>query len=296
METGSLKNTFKMIGPIAWLALAAGLQMIGALLFFKAPIDLILIFTGITITFGVYMLNKFTDDEDNYNCPDQKMFFQKKSLLIASPILLIVSSIFLLVITNRLVAWHIILIVSGILYSISVIPFVRNKSLCFIRLKNILFIKNIVVCLLWGITPFALAASQKYSVMPGKTDLLIAVIAFCLTTFITAIAYDVPDADGDRHVGVLTITTQFGEKFTAYFLLITGIIGCFCVGIFYLMGIIKLPVTILFYANILWTGIVTIPAFIKTTPILKSYIKPLLDSQCVFCGLSLIVFSYILRP
>ena len=116
METGSLKNTFKMIGPIAWLALAAGLQMIGALLFFKAPIDLILIFTGITITFGVYMLNKFTDDEDNYNCPDQKMFFQKKSLLIASPILLIVSSIFLLVITNRLVAWHIFLIVSGMMF------------------------------------------------------------------------------------------------------------------------------------------------------------------------------------
>jgi 4-hydroxybenzoate polyprenyltransferase len=198
----------------------------------------------------------------------------------------------LLAITKRLVAWHIILIVFGILYSVSVIPFIRNKSLCFIRLKNILFVKNIAVSLLWGITPFALAASQQFSVMPEKPDLLIAVVSFCLTTFITAIAYDVPDVEGDRYAGVLTIATRFGEKFTAHFLLYAGIIASLIVGISYTMGKIGLPVLILFFANILWTGIVTLPAFIIRIPVLKSYIKPLLDSQCVFCGISLIVFSF----
>jgi len=292
METIPFKAVVRMLGPIAWLAIAAGLQMVGALLFFKAPVDLILVFTGATITFGVYLLNRFTDDEDSYNYPEQRMFFQKKSILIALPIGLIATSMALLAITKRLVAWHIILIVFGILYSVSVIPFIRNKSLCFIRLKNILFVKNIAVSLLWGITPFALAASQQFSVMPEKPDLLIAVVSFCLTTFITAIAYDVPDVEGDRYAGVLTIATRFGEKFTAHFLLYAGIIASLIVGISYTMGKIGLPVLILFFANILWTGIVTLPAFIIRIPVLKSYIKPLLDSQCVFCGISLIVFSF----
>jgi len=291
MDTGTLKATVKMLGPIAWLAFAAGLQMLGALLFFKAPVDWILISTGALITFGVYMLNRFTDEEDGYNYPEQKIFFQNKSVLIALPIALIAFSILLLSITGRLVPWHIVLIVFGILYSLSIIPFIRNKSLCFIRLKDILFVKNISVSLLWGITPFALAASQKNAVMPGKADLLIAVTAFCLTTFITAIAYDVPDAEGDKHVGISTFTTRFGKKITRNFLFLMGILGCLFVGTIYVIGKIEIPALTLFFANVFWTGIVTVPVFIEGKQPLKLFIKPLLDSQCVFCGISLIIFS-----
>ena len=291
MESGSLKATIRMLGPIAWLSLAAGLQMLGALLFFRAPVDLILIFTGASITFGVYMLNRFTDDEDSYNYPEQKMFFQQKPTLIGIPISLIAISFLLLAISGRLVIWHLVLIMFGILYSVNVIPFFRNKSLCFIRLKDILFVKNMAVSLLWGITPFALVAGQKFSIMPGKNDLLTVILSFCLTTFITAIAYDVPDAEGDRHAGVLTIVTRFGAKFTAIVLVFMEIVGCLSIGTFYLMGKIGQPVLLLFFANAFWTGIVTAPVFIKKIPVMKSFFKPLLDSQCVFCGLSLIVFS-----
>ena len=280
-----------MLGPIAWLALAAGLQMLGALLFFRAPVDLILIFTGAAITFSVYLLNRFTDDEDSYNYPEQKIFFQQKPALIGIPILLIAISFFLLAISGRLVIWHVILIVFGILYSVNVIPFIRNKSLCFIRLKDILFVKNMAVGLLWGVTPFALVAGQKYSIMPGKNDLLTVILSFCLTTFITAIAYDVPDAEGDRHAGVLTVVTRFGEKISAIMLILVGILSCLFIGIFYMAGKIGQPVLILFFANVFWTGLVTAPVFIKKLPVMKSFVKPLLDSQCVFCGLSLIVFS-----
>jgi 4-hydroxybenzoate polyprenyltransferase len=243
--------------------------MIGALLFFKAPIDLILIFTGITIAFGVYMLNKFTDDEDNYNCPDQKMFFQKKSILIALPILLIISSLILLLITNRLVPWHIILIACGILYSVSIIPFIRNKSLCFIRLKDIFFIKNISVSLLWGITPFALAASQKYSVMPSKFNLLVVAAAFCLTSLINTTSCDVRDVEGDRHAGILTIATRLGSKFTAIFLLCIVAIGCSLVEINYLIGNVSNAARILFFINIAWTLAVATPLYLNSLKLPK---------------------------
>ncbi len=291
MDTGTLKVTVKMLAPIAWLAFAAGLQMLGALLFFKASVDLILISTCFFITFGVYMLNRFTDEEDGYNYPEQKLFFQNKSVLMAIPVILLGISLLLLLVTGRLVTWHIILIALGILYSVSVIPFIRHKSLCFIRLKDIFFIKNIIVSLLWGITPFALAASQKNAILPGKADLLIAVAAFCLTTFITAVAYDVPDAEGDRHAGILTITTRFGIKFTRQFLLLIGMIGCLSVVTLYLLGKTGIPAMVLFFANVLWTTVVTVPVFIERKNLLNAYSKPLLDSQCVFCGFSLIIFS-----
>jgi 4-hydroxybenzoate polyprenyltransferase len=291
MESGSLKATINMLGPIAWLALAAGLQMLGALLFFRAPVDLILIFTGAAITFSVYLLNRFTDNEDSYNYPEQKMFFQQKPALIGIPILLIAISFFLLAISGRLVTWHVILIIFGILYSVSVIPFVRNKSLCFVRLKDILFVKNLAVSLLWGITPFALAASQKFSVMPAKFDLFVVATAFCLTSLINTASCDVRDVEGDRHAGVLTLATRFGQKFTAIFLLSLGAIGCCVVEINYLSGNVSRTAAILFFINIAWTGVVAAPLYLKYLKLPKSYSEPLIDSQFVMNGLSLIVLA-----
>ncbi len=295
MKSGPILAAIRMLGPIAWLSFAAGLQMLGALLFFKAPIDFVLILTYALITFGIYMLNRFTDTEDAYNCPEQKMFFQKKSNSSIIPILLFIFSFLILSLTSRLVVWHVILISCGVLYSVSIIPFIKNQSLCFVRFKDILYVKNVIVSLLWGISPFAIVAAQHYSFSPNKTDIFIIVLAFSLTTLITAITYDVPDLFGDLHTGVKTFVTHFGEKFTAFFLLSLWIIGCLFVGIDYLLGNIGKSVTVLFFATMLWTSIVTIPVFIKKFHIPRSCIKPLLDSQCVFCGISLIFFSLLMH-
>jgi 4-hydroxybenzoate polyprenyltransferase len=291
MEQKSVKATIRMLGPIAWLAFAAGLQMLGALMFFKAPIDPVVIVTAIFITFGIYLLNRFTDVEDGYNYPDQKLYFQKTTALKAFPILLIGASILLLAVTGRLVPWHMILIIGGVVYSVSIIPIIKKKSINFIRLKDIPFVKNIVVSLFWGITPFSIAASQKNAVIPEQYSLLFAITAFALSTFITAIAYDVPDAEGDRHAGVKTITTLFGEKFTLKFIIASGLLGCMIIGTYFLLGKVNLVTLSFFYFIIFWTGIVTLPVFIKKIKISTEFKKPFLDSQCVFCGLTLIVYS-----
>lgn len=284
-----------MLGPIAWLAFAAGLQMLGALLFFKAPVDWILISTYFFIAFGVYLLNRFTDKEDSYNYPEQKMFFQQKPLLIGIPIALMAFSFFLLAISSRLVIWHLVLIVFGILYSVSVIPFIQNKSLCFIRLKDILFVKNLAVSLLWGITPFALAASQKLSILPARSDLCIAMIAFCLTSLINTTSCDVRDIEGDRRAGIITLATRFGQKFPAIFLLSLGIIGCLVVEINYLIGNVGRAAMILFFANMVWTGIVAAPLYLKFLKLPKIFSEPLIDSQFVMNGISLIIFALSVR-
>ena len=291
MEKESIKALVKMLGPIAWLALAAGLQMLGALLFFRAPADLILIFTYALITFSVYLLNRFTDNEDGYNYPEQRMFFQQKSKLIILPIFLMAFTTFILAITGRLVIWHIIMITCGISYSVSLIPFMPNKSFRFVRFKDIFFVKNIVVSLLWGISPFALASSQKGAIIPTINELIVVIAAFCITSFINTTSCDVRDIAGDRQLGLLTLPTRLGEKFTVLFLLLIGFAGCLFVGINYYLGNVSRPAILLFVANMVWTGFVAAPIYMKKNKLPKIISEPLIDSQFVMNGISLIVLS-----
>jgi 4-hydroxybenzoate polyprenyltransferase len=273
------------------LALAAGLQMWGALLFFKTRGDLILISTYFFITFGIYLLNRFTDNEDNFNCPEQKFFFQKKSKLIMFPISLIVASVILLSATERLVFWHIALIVLGVLYSVSLIPVMQQKSIKFLRIKDILFFKNIAVSLLWGIIPFAIAANQKSAVFSINGDLIIVVAAFCLTTLINTVSCDVRDTEGDRHAGIETLATRYGEKRTGLFLFGLGLFATILVLIGFFAGNVGKPATMLFLATVAWTGIAALPIYIKKISLPKSVSEPLIDTQQIMCGVSLILLS-----
>jgi 4-hydroxybenzoate polyprenyltransferase len=290
MESGSLKATVRMLGPIAWIALAAGLQILGALMFFRAPIDVILVFTGASITFSVYLLNRFTDDEDSYNCPEQKILFQQKRVLIFIPISLFVLSFLLLAFSGRLVAWHIVLFICGIFYSVSFIPVLKSKSVSFIRIKDIFFIKNILVSFLWGITPFILAGSFRHT-MPPRSDFIVVVSAFCLTALINSTSCDVRDLIGDRLAGIVTFANYFGKKFTAFCLCFLGAAGCLAVGINHYAGHIGIPATLFFYVTVLWSGIVASPIYFSKLQLPRSVIEPLNDSQVVFNGISLIVLS-----
>jgi 4-hydroxybenzoate polyprenyltransferase len=241
------------------------------------------------------LFNRFTDKEDNFNNPAQKLYFQNNFMLKSIPIALIVFSIAVLGLSDRLTLWHMILITGGIIYSISIIPFFKNKSIHFFRLKDILFVKNFVVSLLWGITPFAIAAAQKGVEIPNRMDLIIIAAAICLTTLMTAIAYDVPDVLGDRQAGVRTIVVIFGEYFTELLLVLIGITGSLFVGALFFLGKANLPTTLLSFIILLWTGIVMFPLFSKRIKLTKALVKPLLDSQCVFCGIALIAYSLVVK-
>lgn len=283
---------FIMLGPIAWLAIAAGLQMAGALLFFKSTPDPILITTSIFITFGIYSLNKFTDCEDGFNCPERRMFFQKHSKLILLPISLFSVSLTLLATTNRLYFFHILLIVVGILYSVKLIPHRQFRSTGFTRLKNILLIKNITVSLLWGITPFALAASRVgISNIPSPSDLYVLILAFCCTWLINTTSCDVRDIAGDRHVGVTTVATKLGKRNTGLYLLGFGLVTSILVCIVGAVGLAGRQVCMLFIGTMLWTAIVALPIYFSNLRIPNNFIEPLIDSQAIVCGVGLITLA-----
>ncbi len=291
MSTAFLKSWFKIFAPIALLAFAAGLQMFGALLYFDSKPDAILIFSYVIISFSIYLLNRYTDDEDSINCPEQRMYFQRKKSLSAIPIAMIFISFVLLVSFSLLTIWHIVLIVCGVVYSVAMVPWLKNNKLVFLRLKDVVILKNISVSLLWGITPFAIAASTETTIHPSTLDLVVVIFAFCLTTFINTTSCDVRDIEGDQIAGVRTIAAILGRNMTGLILIGISVAASVFVGIVSYLGYLHANTILLFFITTLWTLLVSIPIYLKSINVPKIITEPLIDTQQILCGVALIFIS-----
>jgi 4-hydroxybenzoate polyprenyltransferase len=291
MDSGNVKAAIRMLGPVGLIAFAQGLQVFGVFLLLKAPVDFILVSTMMILTFSIYFLNRFTDNEDSYNCPEQKTFFQRRTSLIIIPVVLMGLSFLILSLSGRLVEWHLVLVICGIFYSVSFIPVLKNQSIRLIRLKDIFFVKNVLVCLLWGITPFALAISRGHAVLPPHNDFIAIIIASCLSALINTTSSDIPDALGDKRSGVLTPANCFGRKGTAVFLGSLAALGCLIVGINFGLGNIGRMATYLFFAIVLCSGIFAAPLYVNSFKLPRSVSVPLNDTQAIFNGVSFIVVA-----
>jgi 4-hydroxybenzoate polyprenyltransferase len=289
MESATFKSVLKIFAPTTFLGFAAGLEMFAAQIYFKTPPDIILVLTSVALSFSIYMLNKFTDEEDSYNCPEQRLFFQRKTFLILLPVLMIIISMLTLIFSSRLALWHIILVVSGVFYSVTMVPFIKNRKLVFLRLKDVIILKNVTVGVMWGVTPFAIALTQANEI-PPLTDLVIVIFAFCLTTLINSTTCDVRDMVGDRYAGVKTIPTQLGIRNTFNLLGVISLISALIISIIALSGLICIETIILFYATLIWTAIVSLPMYIKIK-IPKIVTDPLTDSHLILCAVLLIIIS-----
>lgn len=291
MYTTQLKSWLKFLAPITLLSIAAGLQMLGALLFFKHEPNLILILSYVLISFGIYLLNRFTDDEDCINCPEQKMYFQKNTSQIAIPLALLLIASIMLAAVALLTFWHLVLIFSGVLYSVSMIPWYKKNKLVFIRLKEVVILKNISVSLLWGVTPFAIAASIGTTIQLPFYDLIVVVATFFLTTLINTTTCDVRDIEGDRLAGVKTLAAILGHTITEIILFSLAIATSIIVALLSLHGYIQSSTTLLFFIVILWTILVSLPTYLNTIKLPKVITEPLIDTQQILCGVALIVIS-----
>lgn len=291
MHTSQFKSGLKVLAPITLLSIAAGLQMLGALLFFKHEPNSVLILSYMLISFGIYLLNRYTDDEDCINCPEQKIYFKKDTSQFAIPIALLFIASVMLAAVALLTFWHLVLIFSGVLYSVSMIPWYKNNKLVFIRLKEVVILKNISVSLLWGITPFAIAASIGTTIQLPFYDLIVVVATFFLTTLINTTTCDVRDIEGDQLAGVKTLAAILGRTTTEIILFSIAIVTSVIVALLSLHGYIQSSTTLLFFIVILWTILVSLPTYLNTIKLPKVITEPLIDTQQILCGVALIVIS-----
>jgi len=197
------------------------------------------IMTWWLIVFGVYGINRYTDIEDYLNDLNKREFFiaQKNYLYLA--ILSLVISIFWLVAAGSLTLYHIICIYAGIAYSVPLFPwFSKTLKIKWIRLKEITFIKSILVSLIIGTSFFALYVMDKH-VMINRVEIITLMIGSSLSMFINTIFCDIRDIVGDKAVGIKTIPVTMNIRNTIiYFILFPSILWFFLLVILFVFSCI----------------------------------------------------------
>lgn len=166
-------------------------------------------------TFSVYNINRRTDEkEDAINHLERYSFTSRYGKVISTSAIL---AYFLAIMLALCYGLKVALVsatplLCGILYSIAWIP----EKFKYRRLKEIPFVKNLVVAFAWAITPALLPVYLTSTNMGVET--LIVIIFFFTPVFINSVVFDMRDTEGDAAAGVKTIPVLLGLSNTMKFL------------------------------------------------------------------------------
>jgi 4-hydroxybenzoate polyprenyltransferase len=161
--------------------------------------------------FSVYNLNRKTDEtEDAINHQERYRFTKKyeKSLYIAAIVgccLALGLGVWYGLATFLMVLLPLVL---GILYSIPCLP----PSTGYRRLKEIPFVKNLIVATAWGV-PLTFIPLLVLN-MPVTSATAISLVYLCSFVFIASVLPDVRDMEGDKLAGIRTVPTVIGVERT----------------------------------------------------------------------------------
>ena len=169
-------------------------------------------FSVFLTVFSVYSLNKLTDiKEDAINFPERLGFLAGRTRLILVYSLSAYSLAVVLVALEKPVAIPIIFIplIANALYSSRLIPGLP-------RLKDIPFMKNLVVAISWALVCVLIPAAYSERL---DTKVLLIICFMFLKSIINTILYDVRDVAGDKENGIITVPILLGLGRTLLILL-----------------------------------------------------------------------------
>ncbi|MEW5911002.1 MAG: 4-hydroxy-3-methylbut-2-enyl diphosphate reductase [Thermodesulfobacteriota bacterium] len=189
----------------AGMALAAGLLQ-------GTPPSQALVGVAFCYIFAMHVLNHFLDKEaGQYNDPDRAAFLSKHQwFLVGAGVVCTLAAILLCALLGRtpllLVA---VMSLSGVLYSVPVIPPWLRKKIKVASLKDIPGSKTLSAALAWAFIVAVLPAVSHGHFAPLTSSLAFAytlVLVFCRCAI-----FDVLDVQGDLIVGKETIPIMLGE-------------------------------------------------------------------------------------
>lgn len=187
-------------------------------LLLNLPVSYNLIAISFLIVLFIYNINKMTDiNEDEINYPERIKFIKKYKTGIVS------ISLF-----AGILAFVIAFFVKPIIVLFILIPLIGVILYSFypIRLKRILFIKNLWVSFLWSLSVTILP-----SIYWNRIDLLFSPSSFFIFLFIftkgigNTITFDIRDISGDRMYKIRTVPLIFGVNKTKILLYLINIIS-----------------------------------------------------------------------
>jgi 4-hydroxybenzoate polyprenyltransferase len=243
--------------------------------------------------FGIYVINRFTDIEDIINNPEKRLFFTQHSFLLPFAIILISGSTLLLLVSGKFTLFHLILIICGITYSVKLIPyFSKNKTIRYIRIKDIPYAKTLVLSLLWGNAFFVINWLVYPASVTDPSLLVLIIISWTIQIIMNTLFSDIRDCRGDKAVGVRTIPVVLGIKRTyVYFFILPGVLWFFTIIYLLLTHTIPLGLGILFFALLFYPLVYVAAFYAKRFP--KTYVDFLIESDIIILSVGLIVLSVI---
>jgi len=219
----NLRSLFdKMLYSSLYLCIAAISMVYLSSVLQDIPISLAACLIMFLITFSVYNLNRKTDEsEDAINHSERYAFTKKyaKALMdlsiVAYALAFIIAGVYGIV----AVAITAIPLVNGIFYSIPLLP----RWFGYRRLKDIPFVKNIIVGIAWAI-PVALLPVACAGSSAGMMTMVVGLFFFLLS-FVNSTVFDIRDVKGDAESGVQTIPVLIGIMRTRILLSVMNLTG-----------------------------------------------------------------------
>jgi len=184
------------------------------------------LFIVFAATFFVYSLNRITDiEEDRENVPGRADFTERygRPLFVGG------------------VALYLLAIVGAVALGLPGAPFLALPAVAaalysLFQLKQILFVKNLIVGVSWGIIP--LGVGVYYGIVATPPILVLSGVFTVMLTVAAAI-FDIKDIEGDRAEGIRTAPIVFGPKATRIgSLVVTAVVA---VGVVAVVGIGIIP-------------------------------------------------------
>jgi 4-hydroxybenzoate polyprenyltransferase len=179
---------------IIYLASAGTLCIYSATHYLGQPINFFVGIQFMGIVASIYILNRFTDKHEDFaNNVARYLFFRKynKLYLLSICALILVSGA--LIFTRHFGLYHFLLIAFGILYSYKLIPgYKRGEGIVYYRLKDLPFIKNLVVSVLWGTAIFIIPSICTGYSISGQTPIYLLIGVLILSTFNNTTFCDIP--------------------------------------------------------------------------------------------------------
>lgn len=289
----NLLNLLKPVFVLLYLSAIATFAFVCGAIYIGCPIDKLLVLTSALIVFSVYAINRFTDREDLINDINKRLFFDNNPIILFLSILSLCLSVVTLLLFDRLTIFHIMIIFSGLAYSYKIIPILeKDKKIKFLRIKDIIFAKSIIVSLIWGASFFTISWSIYPNYIKNPIEIVLFIIGCSIATFVNTNFADIRDYKGDLTFNIPTLPVRFGIKNTyLYAMFIPSAIWLTTIITLNIMGIIGLQ-SLLFLLINLFFPLIYIFGYLKKI-ISNKLIEPCADAYIGVYAIGLLALSFI---
>lgn len=223
---------------LGYLALTGVFSILSVEAYLGSRLPFGLAVATIGLIFGIYLLNLFTDVEEDFtNDHSRQIVMDKRGFYLTLLVISLGGTLTLLAMLGKLHAFHIGVVVLGGAYSFQILPWRKQDGTWeFRRLKDVTLVKNLIVAGLWGAFMVVMPVLYAGESPAGLHALGYLGGGFFLAAFCNTLFADILDLPGDRIAGIPTLPVKFGTRFCYTLIAFLGSAWLIFLGLSYAQG------------------------------------------------------------